>query len=230
MKNTIVISLLFFTVTIFSQKSPVILSEGGVISKSSFLNGGIINNPSNDLVGSSYLFDSWENTNFVHLNNASKGNETAKLQNVNFNVVDNRFSTKIGNNKVFNFNHDYFDYVIINNRRFETFFDPKTNKNRIYEVIGNIGDKKFIKSFSTFIVKGKVSSYQTSVPVDKLKIKSQYFIKDKNNFIEFKPKKKTILDLLSDKREEIISYVKKEKLSFKKEKDLSKMFMHYNTL
>jgi len=230
MKNTLIVIVFLLSVSIFSQDTHVVESQGGLITAATFSNGGVIHNPPNDLVGSPYLFKEWDNKNFVHLVNATDEKATVKLLSINLNVQLNKFTTKIDDKTVFSFNQDYFDYVIINNRRFEFFNDFNSNSKKIYEIIGSVNDMKLVKGFSTYIIKGKVSGYQTSAPVDKIKIKSQYYIKDGDNLIKIKLKKKTILALMKDKQKEVQSFAKKEKLSFKKEKDLRAIFRFYNTL
>ena len=57
-----------------------------------------------------------------------------------------------------------------------------------------------------------------------------YYIKEGNNFKNIKLKKKDILLLFNDKSKVVNNFAKENKLSFKSEKDLNKIFSYYESL
>jgi hypothetical protein len=60
-------------------------------------------------------------------------------------------------------------------------------------------------------------------------IKMYYVLKD-GKMIRFKPSKKDLLMIFADKNSEIDNYLKKEKIDFKNNADLAKVFEYYDTL
>ena len=48
--------------------------------------------------------------------------------------------------------------------------------------------------------------------------------------IKFKPSKNDFLQILSSKSNEIDAFIKKEKINFKDNQDLAKVFVYYSTL
>ena len=48
--------------------------------------------------------------------------------------------------------------------------------------------------------------------------------------IKFKPSKNDFLEILSSKSSEIDAFIKKEKINFKDNQDLAKVFVYYGTL
>ncbi|MCZ4695892.1 hypothetical protein DWB61_14705 [Ancylomarina euxinus] len=93
------------------------------------------------------------------------------------------------------------------------------------------GSIKFYKHYTNKFIKAKeVSSYQTQES-DKYIIKKEFYVSVNDNAAEFfKPKKKSILALFSDKKEDVMSFVKKNKLKFGREADVIKIFNYYNSL
>ncbi len=74
------------------------------------------------------------------------------------------------------------------------------------------------------------SGFGAYVPPKFIRVYS-YFIRNKaGNMIPLKLKKKDILDVLVDKKQEISTYVSSNNLSYKKEKDVIEIIDYYNTL
>lgn len=65
---------------------------------------------------------------------------------------------------------------------------------------------------------------------DKLMLKHKLYYYDGSRLIQVKGSKKRITDLFINKKEEVKDYIKKNKLSVKKETDLIKIFEYYNSI
>jgi hypothetical protein len=59
---------------------------------------------------------------------------------------------------------------------------------------------------------------------------NSYFVFKDNKIDVIKPDKKTIMALMTDKAEQMDAWVKANKVSFKSDEDLGKLFEYYNTL
>lgn len=101
-------------------------------------------------------------------------------------------------------------------------------KKRIFEVITYTQNIDLLKGFDLRFVEGRASPL-VSDPVNEYVINSRYFVR-KEGVFKFKLKKKKILSLFNDKKQELIKFVKQNGLSYKKEKDVAQMFLHYNRL
>jgi len=79
-------------------------------------------------------------------------------------------------------------------------------------------------------VKAK-TGYDKYIPPTLKRENDEFYIGYKNNSAKELPrKKKEILNLFASKSDEIESFVKENKLGFKNEGDLTKIFIYYNTL
>lgn len=87
--------------------------------------------------------------------------------------------------------------------------------------------KLLIKSYKTILE----NKPYNSATIEKIyeNLKSYYLFKD-GKMIRFKPTKKDLLLIFEDKSSKIDSYLKSEKIDFKNNMDLAKVFMYYDTL
>lgn len=112
-------------------------------------------------------------------------------------------------------------------------FENKERKSRFYEIISNVVSTNYlIKEEQKYIFDPNLSKgYQTQNSFPKeWKIRSNYFIKNKNNiYVETKLNKKQILAILDDKSSELKSYAKAKKLSFSDEYDVVKLLEYYHS-
>ncbi|MDO6674821.1 hypothetical protein Q4517_04580 [Tenacibaculum sp. 1_MG-2023] len=150
-----------------------------------------------------------------------------KINNFNIDLIDNSFVSKINNDSLFVFSN--LEKAYINNKEFIK------KGNSIYEVLVE-GKKVDLKV--SFI------SFKREEIIDKLngkvikpahyRIKKEYVLVDKisdkvSNLNKIK--KKTILSFIDKKNKKmLISYAKKKKLSYRKEKDVEQILKYYNSL
>jgi hypothetical protein len=68
------------------------------------------------------------------------------------------------------------------------------------------------------------------IPTQQIKPFDNYYASANNTLTKIKREKKAILTILKDKAPDIEAYISANKLSLKDDKDLAKVFNHYNTL
>ncbi len=238
MKSLVYSFLFLLTTVLFSQQNETVSSPSNRLYDNSYLNGAfnsfsngkMIVNSHSKALGTPYLFKKWKYKNYIHLVNNSNDSKIVKLKTINYNVELGKFVTKVKDNKVLYFDQNYFDYVIINNRRFELVNDYTTNTKKVAEIIGMINNKKLIKIYTFYILKSQTSGYQALSPKDKMKFKSKYYIYDDSTFLNIRIKKKTILPFISHDVSKVLTFAKKNHFSFNNEKDLIKILHFYNSL
>ncbi|HIP48762.1 MAG TPA: hypothetical protein EYG92_07345 [Lutibacter sp.] len=177
----------------------------------------------NEIKGSNYLFKTWENKNVIHY---KEGNQI--LKNININVKDNNFEFKISEKSVLIIDPKNIEYITINYKNYK-FYSFEGSHNKIFEIVALSKKIEILKSFEIYFVKGIANPVITN-PIDKYVLKTRYHIKKEDKISDFKLKKKRILSIFSDKKDEITKYVKKNKLSYKKEKDVKQIFSYYSSL
>lgn len=240
MKKIFLLVGLFSITLAFSQKSEII---GTGTSASNMLNGGIslgpgVNNgvwikshPTEKKVeGSNYLFNNWANMASIYASD-KKG---YKIPKVNFNVKFNRFEANLSDgskDSIFAFNSKSIDKVVVNNQEFVRKSVEGKGSNYFLELIQQ-GDKmSLLKAYSAVIVPGNVNPMtQKKLNEDKISINSSYYVDRDGSLEEIKLKKSTVLKLMSDKKDELKSFLSENKLSFKEDNDIKKIFSYYNSI
>lgn len=173
---------------------------------------GDLNDKNNDL----YTFPNWNNTGVIYLDS-----KAYHLANINFNVTRNSFDSRINRKKLFAFKSSRIDSVSINNLMFKKF------GNSFYEVLCENDSNVFLKKHDITFQKG-IENRLGGGTLGKTKtlLAFNYLVKSGDVFKRVELNKSSILELLVSEsdRESLINYVKKERLSYKRVKDVTKMF------
>lgn len=231
MKRNFVIALCFFSATLLAQGPSAnanstanflnsIDNQGASIGSSS-----LIRNPSKSIEGSVHLFDDWSNNGVAVVSEDQK----ISIQKMNFNVQRNTIESRLNRDSIFTFNVRTLEKIEINNRTFKYIYFPIKEGNRLLEVLGTSKDISIYKDYEIDIKEGNPNPMRGALK-DKYIIRDQYYIQNGENFTKFKLKKKSILKVMGDKAALVKEYAEKNKLSFKKESDISKIFSHYDSL
>lgn len=176
-----------------------------------------------DFEGSIHLFKNWDNNAIVH----TIDEVIFKLDNINLNIKSNAFQTKTSKDSLFTFNLKNIRKIVINNKVYKSIY--LNQKNKICQIIYESNNVSLIKGYELEVLE-KSSDPMANRPKSKYVLKESYFIKDSNGFRPITLKKKSILALFNDKSDLVGKYVKENKLSYKREKDLNKMFIYYDSL
>ena len=173
--------------------------------------------------GNIYVFENWTNRGILKI-----GKNEFKLSNINFNMRTNKIESRVGKDSVYIFDLTNVDHIFINNRKFKNYYF--SNQNEILEVIYDGDDFKMLKDYKVDIKRGEVDPLMIKKKVAKFYTNAFYYIKKGNDFKKIKLKKKDILLLFDNKSNLVSNFVKENKLSYKKEKDINKIFIFYDSL
>ena len=165
------------------------------------------------------MFEDWNNSGIIYATTT----ERYSLKNINLNIERNSFESKVGQDSLFSFNFNNIDKFVINGRTFKNFYWD--DDNRVYEIIYENENWSLIKGFKIVEVTGSANPMLNRTR-DRIIRKAFYYLKDDSGINTFIMKKNKILKLLNKKEsgsEEILGFVKSNKLSFKKEDDVIKI-------
>ena len=180
------------------------------------------NQPNKVILGSTYLFDDWNNDGEIQ----TLTGERFLVRNINLNISRNAFEAKINNNdSIFSFNFNNIKQVIINGKSFKNYFYNEDN--RVYELIYSGTQFTILKGFSVKLVTGS-GNPMLNRSNDKYVKKESYFIRSQeNNTIEgFKLSKRSLNKLFQNSSMDvsrILAYIDSNKLSYKDENDVIKI-------
>jgi len=191
------------------------------------LEGGLIGNiekSTKEVSGSYHLFRGWNNHGIIHATNG----KSYRLKNVNFNIKNRVFEYKNEQDSIIGFDLNGAA-IIINSRKFKSFYFKKTNDNKIFEIVYNSDLFVLLKDYSSEVKIIKPEGYRDYSKNEYIIRKAYYVLKD-NKIEPFKLKKRNILSLLNNNSDTIEKYIRKNRLSYKKEEDLKEMFKYLKSL
>lgn len=177
--------------------------------------------------GSRYLYDTWDRTSKIIFSNGKE----LKLKNINFNLKENRFETETLGDTLFIFNNEKVKMVYTSTETFIKMYNPKTREAGFFEPMLELNKVSLFKVPELHIVKGVLNPLTQETTPDVLtRISTYFYSKNDSNLEELKLKKKHILKTFSDKKNEISTFVKDNKLDYESEEDLIKIFTYYDSL
>ncbi len=179
----------------------------------------------NQIEGTVYAFKGWNNRGLLNVDSRDY-----KLDNVNFNISTNTLEAKVGKDSLYIFDLANIDHAYINNTKLKNFYYAATRENKIFEVIYESEDLYLLKGYNIVIEKKEVDPTMVRNRKAKYVKGSDYYIREGNNTKKIALKKKYIMPLFKDKSVEVNNFAKENKLSYKKDQDLKKMFLYYKQL
>ena len=230
MKTITTIILILSTSLIFSQNINSNPNTGlQSIVNGSFGAGNVvgtfINEKPKEIAGEIHLFENWINISEINIDD-----KIYKIFNINFNMKTNNFESKVGTDSLYVFDISNINHIHINSRKFKSYFFDKENKNQSFEIVYDGDDMKLMKGYEIGIKFGTPDPTMVKETQDKYFTTTTYYIKEGNDIKEISLKKKKILVLFKDKSAVVSSYVKKNKLSYKKDRDLNRIFTYFDSL
>ncbi|TCD22112.1 hypothetical protein EZ456_18390 [Pedobacter psychrodurus] len=182
-----------------------------------------------DVTGSPYLFDYW-----------IKGKVTTKSGKhyvdmpLKYNVMDDKLIFKHENGNLMYFAEPVTEFELLN---------PELNISNKYinglpaidhfnsasyfKVIFS-GQTSLFKKTNKKIIESK--QYGSAITNKSFNTTNSYFVLSNGNFLKITPTKKAILVLFPSKEQELNNYLKKEKIDFKQDSDLKKLFEYINKI
>lgn len=176
---------------------------------------------STKIEGSEYLDEKW------------RLGEITTLENKKI-VLKSRFNAYtqelevLQNNKPLALSHSIVENVKLNGKKFKPIRDENANIIFAEELVE--GPVSVFKKYTAYIKESNFKpGIQTIKPNDKIVIKKSllYTLADTEDFLIFNKKKKDILAIIN-KDSKTLDFIKKNKLSYKKETDIIKIFNFYN--
>lgn len=174
--------------------------------------------------GSVYLFDNWNNNAPITIDNKSY-----KIPNLNYNIEKNAFAFKY-KDSIFSFKEAVISKAFLGGRKFKTI--NVNGVNEIYEVIFSNSKLECLKKYSLRLI---TPSPNPMVNRSKATIKRMfkyYLFKEGADMVPFKLKKSSFFNDAGFQmhKKEIMNFVKSNNLSFRKEKDVARIFAYASKL
>lgn len=174
--------------------------------------------------GSYYVFESWKNDAVIELDN---GNEYTLKQNFNINAYKGTFESKISEESVFLFELENIKRVTINYKPYVIKYSKDENKLALYEDLGTYNGKTLLKDFKAELIQRGSDPYKGNLN-DQIVINSNYYISQNDDIKKIKLKKSTVIKLFEKESNAVKTFMKEEKLSFKEDNDMRKLFRFLN--
>ena len=177
------------------------------------------NQPNKVILGSTYLFDEWNNDGEIQ----TVTGERFLVRNINLNLSRNAFEAKVNDNdSIFSFNFNNIKQIVINGKSYKNYYFKE--ENRVYELIYSNENFSILKGFSVKLVTGS-GNPMVNRSNDKYVKKESYFIRDAEDksIQKFKLNKRSLGKLFSNKDldlERIERFSSSKRISFKDEEDV----------
>jgi len=202
------IALLFSTFT-FAQQITIKKIESRLVTHQGVEFVGELKDKSSDI----YTFSDWNNKGIIFING-----KQYLLSNINFNVTTNKFDSRVKRDELFCYKNSEIDSISINNLMF------KNIGNSFYEVLYEQENSLFLKKHDLKYKAGVVNRLDGVEGSPLISKKFRYLVKIGDNLKQIELNKKSVLSLVdSVKKVEIEKFAKEEHLSYKKEKDVTKI-------
>lgn len=243
MKKVIVIVVLFISAASFSQNRVNNFSFDmnrtgqNTIFSSNGINGTIVSKLiDKGTEGSEYIYKSWQPRSVVTM---TDGKQYA-VPFMNFNAMSNNFAAnisssyngvhKVTQDSVYVFNNTNISKVNINRSEFVKVSNSSFKNPKFFEVVYGDNNFRLLKLYEGSIRSASFNPMtQQMMGKDKVIIKSKYFL-ETEDFKEIKLKNKTIVNLFGDKKSDVVSFMKTNKLSVNNENHLMRIFNFYKSL
>lgn len=177
-------------------------------------------NPDTKTEGSVHLFDNWNNSAVIY----TSVNHHFSLKNINLNIEQNTFESKISDDSIFSFNFDNVDKFVINGRIFKNYNYGKHNK--VFEILFDSGEIALFKGFNVQFIKGS-SNPMLNRSTNKYVKTEKYFIKKEGKITILATNKSRFLkafNLEEPQKIAVLTFIKENNLSFKNEDHLIRIF------
>ena len=213
--------IIFFSINLsLSQSNSQTDFRSALSGKSAnFGSSFFYNQPNKVILGSTYLFDEWNNDGEIQ----TVTGERFLVRNINLNLSRNAFEAKVNDNdSIFSFNFNNIKQIVINGKSYKNYYFNE--ENRVYELIYSNENFSILKGFSVKLVTGS-GNPMVNRSNDKYVKKESYFIRDAEDksIQKFKLNKRSFSKLFSNKDldlERIERFSSSNRISFKDEEDV----------
>lgn len=210
----------FFAINLcLSQSNSQTDFSSALTGSTNFGSSFFYNQPNKVILGSTYLFDEWNNDGEIQ----TVTGERFLVRNINLNLSRNAFEAKVNDNdSIFSFNFNNIKQIVINGKSYKNYYFNE--ENRVYEIIYTNEKFSILKGFSVKLVTGS-GNPMVNRSNDKYVKKESYFIRDVDDksIQKFKLNKRSFSKLFSNKNldlERIERFSISKRISFKEEEDI----------
>jgi len=228
-RSVINIFIFFITISSFSQVTkrysgisqiPEYSRMGGATTKNNINSENV-----NSVQAKVYLYPTYDNAAVI----STTTNRKYSISNINLNLYSNSFDSEMSSDSLYVFDNKWLKSVEINNTMYKVYFDLVESDYKIYQVIYENDNFSLIR-LDKIISKEIRDPLNINPPKISFGKGINYYIKNGSDMTKISLKKKSILQLFKDKKNIVMAFAKKYKLSYNKEKDLKKLFKYYDSL
>ena len=197
---------------------------GNPFQGSQFTGQATFFNPKFDREGSIYLYDGWDQSATI----VAKGTGGSfRENNINFNIQRSMFEKKVAGDSIVAFNFTSIEKIIVGGKEFKSFYLDEIKRNKAFEVVYKGKDFTILKGYTVDILEASPNP-MVARPRDKYIQRVTYYLETETKLVEFKLRKRTILEALNDEAmvNRAKDYAKMYDKSFTNESDL-KMILNY---
>ncbi len=174
-------------------------------------------------IGNVYLFPSWINA--AQLYTSTK--KEFSIDNLNYNVKTDNFEIKMTKDSVFILKPSYLEQITLQGKTFKYYTTSSTSKG-FYEILYHGQNLSLLKKYYVRLIQGKLNPLDGSISPNTYYVSHKYFIKRDTIFSKLDNKKKSLLAAFPKKEKQLKSFIKKNKLSPKKEEHFIRIFKYIN--
>ena len=156
-----------------------------------------------------HMFPNWHNVGTIFIDG-----EKYRISNINFNVSTNEIDSKMRGDKIFTYQTASIDSVIINKRNF------KRLGRTFYEVLLDKNENMFLKKFDAKQQQSSSNRMGGTIVRSQKLLKFKYLIKSNDGYQDIELNKKSVISFFEGNEDKLSKFVKEQRLSYKKEKDL----------
>ena len=175
--------------------------------------------------GSKFLAKKWNNQGVIR----TLRKKQIVVSNINYEVEAGAFALQ-AKESIYLLDGSKYGEIIFNGRSFKNLYNPISKSTRFLEVIAENDEFTLVKDYYLDIRETEATPGYGQKATKTYVKKSRYYIMTGERFEEFKLKKSSVLELLSNNSSAVSDYVKSNKLSYKKDDDLKKMIAFHQTL
>ena len=221
--------IFFITISSFSQVTqryagisqiPEYSRMGGATTKNNIGSENV-----NSIQANVYLYPTYDNDAVI----STTTNRKYSISNINLNLYSNSFDSEMSSDSLYVFDNKWLKSVVVNNTMYKVYYDLVESDYKIYQVIYENDNFSLIR-LDKIISKEIRDPLNINPPKISYGKGVNYYVKNGSDMTKISLKNKSILQLLKDKKNMVMAFAKKYKLSYKKEKDLNKIFKYYDSL
>ncbi len=219
--------LFFFLVSglVFGQEEAIrFLDDFRVYEQTHSSHANRVRNTYANIEGSPYLFPDYREADILTCDSITYQGK------IRYDLYMDEMEYKVKGTTFWISSKDNILKIILDGKTF-IYLNPPGGKNAgYYELLTNGSCQLLCKYVVNYMEAQKAKPYQDSEPARFIRKQNLYYLKKERAAVKLITNKKSVLNYLQDKKDNVSLFIKKNHLSLKKEKDLKKLTEYYNQL